>query len=237
VQELRGTLLLDTGKEVEFSIDLDSSSHNYGSIQRWGALPSVLADAVEPTEAILRAMLELQGSEPEQPRPAQLQPMALAEQQSARRRVRLHGETTSLHAALSLTSESVARFYTLIHVALRTPMTDDELRHHLSKHNVRHTRSGVSARRSELEHAGWVRKTGERRPSDAGRPSNVYEAVEPRAAAAAATGNSHDPERTCIVCAHSSLSHGSYTEVGFAGLGRGQCGMVGCECPALEVAA
>lgn len=114
------------------------------------------------------------------PRPPQLQPMALAEQQQARHRVRSHGEATSFEAALSLTRESAAFMYGTIYALLVVPMTDDELRRLLTSAGIRHTRSGVSARRSELERAGWVRKTGDKRPSDAGRLANVYAAVPER---------------------------------------------------------
>lgn len=95
------------------------------------------------------------------------------------RLVRRNGRDTSWVAATAQTNGKTAVLQQVIYQALTAegPKTDDELRWYLLNIGVPHSRSGVSARRVELERAGWVRATGEKRPSDAGMPMHVWEAV------------------------------------------------------------
>ena len=108
------------------------------------------------------------------------------------RKVRDRDRDTSWEAARAQTNGKTAELQRLIYDLLTFlgPLTDDEMRAEMRNLNVAHTRSGVSTRRFELELAGWVRATDERRQSDAGKPSTVWRAVrddepagEPRPAA------------------------------------------------------
>ena len=84
--------------------------------------------------------------------------------------------TTSLQAALEQTSEKRRALYAQIHAWLRLdPMTDDELLRAFTTLHIPHTPSGVRTRRRELVDAGWVTDSGRRRPSNAGRPSIVWQ--------------------------------------------------------------
>jgi len=94
-------------------------------------------------------------------------------------RVRRHARGTSWEAALSLTPESTQRMYRAIYLILSRlgPMTDYEIRAVMTERNFKHSHSGVSARRVELERAGWIRGTGEKRPTPVGGQAEVWEAV------------------------------------------------------------
>lgn len=96
-----------------------------------------------------------------------------------RKLVARNGRDTSWEAAAAQTNGKVARLQRTIYSVLLLfgPKTDDELRDYMRRNSIAHSRSGVSARRVELERAGWVRPTGEKRPSDAGMPMHVWEAV------------------------------------------------------------
>jgi len=94
-------------------------------------------------------------------------------------KVRARDRETSWQAASAQTNGKTAALQVYIYNLLYHygPRTDDELRASLRMRDFAHTRSGVSTRRSELELAGWVRATDERRPSDAGKASTVWRAV------------------------------------------------------------
>lgn len=96
-----------------------------------------------------------------------------------RKLVARNGRDTSWEAAQAQTNGKVARLQRDIYELLFRvgPRTDDEIREWLRDVGYPHSRSGVSARRVELERAGWVRATGQKRPSDAGMPMHVWEAV------------------------------------------------------------
>lgn len=94
-------------------------------------------------------------------------------------KVRARDRETSWEAANAQangkTAELQRRIYRLL--LARGPLTDDQIRRLFRVDAVPHTRSGVSTRRFELELAGWVKATDERRPSDAGKASTVWRAV------------------------------------------------------------
>ena len=94
-------------------------------------------------------------------------------------KVRDRDRDTSWEAASAQTNGKTAELQRHIYNLLvaRGPMTDDQIRARMRMHGVQHTRSGVSTRRFELELAGWVKATPERRQSDAGKPSTVWRAV------------------------------------------------------------
>jgi len=96
-----------------------------------------------------------------------------------RKLVARNGRDTSWEAAAAQTNGKVARLQRVIYRTLKFygPLTDDQLRQYLTAAHYQHSRSGVSARRVELERAGWVRATGEKRLSDAGMPMHVWEAI------------------------------------------------------------
>jgi len=96
-----------------------------------------------------------------------------------RKLVARNGRDTSWEAAAAQTNGKVAQLQRLIYDHLRRygAKTDDQLRRHFTRLSIPHSRSGVSARRVELERAGWVRPTGQKRLSDAGMPMHVWEAV------------------------------------------------------------
>ena len=117
-------------------------------------------------------------------------------------KVRARDRDTSWEAASAQTNGKTAALQVYIFEILSSmgPMTDDNIRRVLRVNRIPHTRSGSSTRRFELEMAGWVRATDERRPSDAGKASTVWRAVrddepagdprpaaEPRKPTAAAT--------------------------------------------------
>jgi hypothetical protein len=54
------------------------------------------------------------------------------------------------------------------------PMTDEELHAFLKNKNFIHTTSGLRTRRSELADAGWVRDSGNKRPTTAGSPAIIW---------------------------------------------------------------
>lgn len=95
------------------------------------------------------------------------------------RKVRDRDRDTSWEAAAAQTNGKTAELQRSIYELLLMvgPMTDDQLRARLRFLKVAHTRSGVSTRRFELELAGWVRATDERRQSDAGKMATVWRAV------------------------------------------------------------
>jgi hypothetical protein len=95
-------------------------------------------------------------------------------------RVRAWDVGLSWDAAVSILPEKAQRMYLAIYgiLKLEGPMTDHEIRDLMTKKNFKHSYSGVSARRVELERAGWVRKTGETRITVNGHQAAVYEAVE-----------------------------------------------------------
>lgn len=94
-------------------------------------------------------------------------------------KVRRNDPDTSWDAAVSQAPDKTRRLYVAIHRVLlaRGPMTDDELLHSFDTLRFTHTPSGVRSRRKELAEAGWVRDTGDKRPSNAGSPSIVWAAV------------------------------------------------------------
>lgn len=107
-------------------------------------------------------------------------------------RVRANGRETSWEAATAQVEGKVGEQQVLIYGLLKAAgergLTDDELRQVMTRAFVKHSRSGVSVRRMELERAGWVRVAvapfadGVRpvkRASDAGSPMLVWVAVAP----------------------------------------------------------
>lgn len=93
--------------------------------------------------------------------------------------VRAHARGTSWDAALSITAEKRQRMYKAIYILLSKlgPMTDHELRDEMTKRQFAHSWSGLSARRVELERAGWIKDTGEKRQTQFGKNATVWEAV------------------------------------------------------------
>ena len=94
-------------------------------------------------------------------------------------KVRARDRETSWEAASDQTNGKTAALQIHIFDILTRmgPMTDDNIRRVLRANRISHTRSGTSTRRFELELAGWVRATDQRRPSDAGKASTVWRAV------------------------------------------------------------
>jgi hypothetical protein len=94
-------------------------------------------------------------------------------------KVRRHGMGTSWDAALSVTPEKSQAVYRWIYAVLQRegPLTDDQIEAYFTRFNIKHSISGLRARRSELRDAGWVRDSGRKRPSNAGHPSTVWEAI------------------------------------------------------------
>lgn len=94
-------------------------------------------------------------------------------------RVQAHGMDTSWEAAVAQTPEKARKFYFLIYVYLMTygPHTDEEIEQAFTKRGIAHSVSGLRARRSELAQRGWVKASGDKRPSINGSPMNVWEAV------------------------------------------------------------
>ena len=93
--------------------------------------------------------------------------------------VRRQAPGTSWAAALSITPEGRQRMYKAIYLVLSRlgPKTDHEIREELERRNFDHSWSGLSARRVELERAGWVRDSGEKRQTQFGKLATVWEAV------------------------------------------------------------
>lgn len=93
--------------------------------------------------------------------------------------VRSHARGTSWEAALGVTAEGRRRMYAAIYRLLSRlgPMTDHEIRDAMVARNFQHSWSGLSARRVELERAGWVRDTGEKRLTQFGKNATVWAAV------------------------------------------------------------
>lgn len=92
--------------------------------------------------------------------------------------VRRNDPDTSWEAALSITPEKRISLYRNIYETLsRDAMTDDEISLALRIRSIHHSGSGLRTRRSELVRAGWVRATSEKRLSDNGHPSTVWEAI------------------------------------------------------------
>lgn len=103
-----------------------------------------------------------------------------------RGKVRPRDRETSWEAAGEQTNTKSAilqkQLYALL---LIQPRTHDELHAELCREGVACSPSGVRTRMHELEIAGWVSATTDRRPSDLGGPSTVWRAVldeEPEAA-------------------------------------------------------
>jgi hypothetical protein len=97
----------------------------------------------------------------------------------AKELVRRHARGTSWEAALDITTEKRQRMFRWIYAILTRlgPKTDHEIRQILESKGVQHSWSGVSARRVELERAGWVRDSGEKRMTEFGKLATVWEAV------------------------------------------------------------
>lgn len=97
---------------------------------------------------------------------------------SAKAKVRRYDPGTSFSAALLQTPEKSRGLYTAIRQILeRKPMTDEELLALFQSRGKSVTPSGVRSRRAELVDAGWLRDSGEKRPTAAGNPSIVWEAT------------------------------------------------------------
>lgn len=94
--------------------------------------------------------------------------------------VQKHGQSTSWDAALSQTPEKRQKLYKAIRILLISlgPMTDDEILNELKKRKFPHSDSGVRTRRRELTDAGWIKPCGEKRSSNLGNPSIVWDAVK-----------------------------------------------------------
>lgn len=92
-------------------------------------------------------------------------------------KVRHRDPHTSYSAAVAQTPERSLKLYQAIRIVLTGvgPMTDEELHDFLQKKNFKHTTSGLRTRRSELADAGWVRDSGNKRPTAAGSPAIVWE--------------------------------------------------------------
>lgn len=101
---------------------------------------------------------------------------------SATAKVRHRDPHTSYSAAVSQTPERSLKLYQAIRIVLTGvgPMTDEELHAYLQNKNFKHTTSGLRTRRSELADAGWVRDSGNKRPTAAGSPAIVWEFVPSR---------------------------------------------------------
>ena len=93
--------------------------------------------------------------------------------------VRRHARGTSWEAALDITPKGRQRMYEAIYRLLSRvgPMTDHELRDAMLARGFEHSWSGLSARRVELERAGWVRDSGLKRETQFGKLATVWEAV------------------------------------------------------------
>ncbi len=93
--------------------------------------------------------------------------------------VRRHARGTSWEAAVSITPDGRQRMYKAIYLLLSKlgPMTDHEIRDEMERRGFAHSWSGLSARRVELERAGWVEDTKERRPTQFGKMATVWRAV------------------------------------------------------------
>ena len=97
---------------------------------------------------------------------------------SAKAKVRRYDPGTSFSAALSQTPEKSRGLYMAIRQILaRKPMTDEELLALFQSRSKSVTPSGVRSRRAELVDAGWLRDSGEKRPTAAGNTSIVWEAT------------------------------------------------------------
>ena len=96
---------------------------------------------------------------------------------SATAKVRHRDPHTSYSAAVAQTPERSLKLYQAIRIVLTGvgPMTDEELHEFLQNKNFKHTTSGLRTRRSELADAGWVRDSGNKRPTAAGSPAIVWE--------------------------------------------------------------
>lgn len=92
-------------------------------------------------------------------------------------KVRRYDPGTSFAAALSQTPDKTRGLYMAIRAVLaRKPMTDEELLALFQSRSKSVTPSGVRSRRAELVEAGWVRDSGQKRPTAAGHLSIVWEA-------------------------------------------------------------
>lgn len=93
-------------------------------------------------------------------------------------RIRRTDPSTSWIAARMLAADTTRKTYDRIAVILsREALTDEELVYRISLADAFVSPSGVRSRRAELAEAGWVRDTGERRNTKAGRPAIVWEWV------------------------------------------------------------
>ena len=97
----------------------------------------------------------------------------------AREIVRRRDPGTSWEAAWSIATEKRQLLFRQIYALLNVvgPCTDDEIREGFLKRGLAHSASGLRTRRDELVKAGWVRDSGNKRPSDAGHPATVWEAL------------------------------------------------------------
>lgn len=96
----------------------------------------------------------------------------------ARDKVRRNDPGTSFEAATQQSPEGSRVLYRAIQILLsRGPHTDDEMMDALKAHDFPFTPSGLRTRRKELQVAGWVKDSGERRLSNAKQPSIVWELV------------------------------------------------------------
>ena len=97
---------------------------------------------------------------------------------SAKELVRRRDPGTSWDAALSITPEKRQELYRILYALLsKHSLTDDEIRHQFEANNYPHSASGLRSRRAELVAAGWVRDSGNKRVSENGHPSTVWEAL------------------------------------------------------------
>ena len=97
---------------------------------------------------------------------------------SAKELVRRRDPGTSWDAALSITPEKRQELYRILYALLsKHSLTDDEIRPRFEATNYPHSASGLRSRRAELVAAGWVRDSGNKRVSENGHPSTVWEAL------------------------------------------------------------
>lgn len=97
---------------------------------------------------------------------------------AAKELVRRRDPGTSWDAALSILPEKRQELYRIIYALLvKHQLTDDEIRQRFEMNNYPHSASGLRSRRAELVAAGWVRDSGNKRTSENGHPSTVWESL------------------------------------------------------------
>lgn len=97
---------------------------------------------------------------------------------SVKELVRRRDPGTSWDAALSITPEKRQELYRILYALLtKHPLTDDEIRQRFEANSYPHSASGLRSRRAELVAAGWIRDSGNKRASENGHPSTVWEAL------------------------------------------------------------